>query len=100
MRQTTIFVYSDCKSPYAFLAKDLIYELGVHNTYFWIDLKKHITAVDLMQILPIGDPHVQATMMALEWASRACKAIVNNPFVYDFLPFSLRPPTAQRVILQ
>ena len=28
----------------------------VHNTYFWIDLKKRITAVALMQILPIGDP--------------------------------------------
>ena len=49
---------------------------GVHNTYFWIDLKKHITAVALMQILPIGDPHVQATMMAFERALYA--AIPNN----------------------
>ena len=39
---------------------------GVHNTYFWIDLKKRITAVALMQILPIGDPHVQETMIAFE----------------------------------
>jgi methyl acetate hydrolase len=39
---------------------------GVHNTYFWIDLKKRITAVTLMQILPIGDPHVQETMIAFE----------------------------------
>jgi methyl acetate hydrolase len=41
---------------------------GVHNTYFWIDLKKRITAVALMQILPIGDPHVQETMIAFERA--------------------------------
>ena len=39
---------------------------GVHNTYFWIDLKKRITTVALMQILPIGDPHVQETMIAFE----------------------------------
>jgi methyl acetate hydrolase len=39
---------------------------GVHNTYFWIDLKKRLTAVALMQILPIGDPHVQETMIAFE----------------------------------
>jgi methyl acetate hydrolase len=39
---------------------------GVHNTYFWIDLKKRIAAVALMQILPIGDPHVQETMIAFE----------------------------------
>ena len=39
---------------------------GVHNTYFWIDLKKRITAVALMQILPIGDPQVQETMIAFE----------------------------------
>jgi methyl acetate hydrolase len=41
---------------------------GVHNTYFWIDLKKRITAVALMQILPIGDPHVQETMIGFERA--------------------------------
>jgi CubicO group peptidase (beta-lactamase class C family) len=39
---------------------------GVHNTYFWIDLKRRITAVALMQILPIGDPHVQEKMIAFE----------------------------------
>ena len=39
---------------------------GVHNTYFWIDLKKRLTAAALMQILPIGDPHVQETMIAFE----------------------------------
>jgi methyl acetate hydrolase len=41
---------------------------GVHNTYFWIDLEKRITAVALMQILPIGDPHVQETMIGFERA--------------------------------
>jgi methyl acetate hydrolase len=39
---------------------------GVHNTYFWIDLKKRITPVALMQIMPIGDPHVQEAMIAFE----------------------------------
>jgi methyl acetate hydrolase len=47
---------------------------GVHNTYFWIDLKKRITAVALMQILPIGDPIVQETMIALERALYAAIA--------------------------
>ena len=39
---------------------------GIHNTYFWIDLKQRITAVAMMQILPIGDPHVLGTMIAFE----------------------------------
>jgi len=47
---------------------------GVHNTYFWIDLKKRITAVTLMQILPIGDPIVQETMIAFERALYAAIA--------------------------
>ena len=46
---------------------------GVHNTYFWIDLQKRITAVALMQILPIGDPHVQETMIAFERALYAAR---------------------------
>jgi methyl acetate hydrolase len=46
---------------------------GVHNTYFWIDPKKRITAVALMQILPIGDPHVQATMIGYEQALYAAR---------------------------
>ena len=46
----------------------------VHNTYFWIDLKKRITAVALMQILPIGDPIVQETMIAFERALYAAIA--------------------------
>jgi methyl acetate hydrolase len=44
---------------------------GIHNTYFWIDFKQHITAVAMMQIPPIGDPHVQETMRAL-YAARSC----------------------------
>jgi len=48
---------------------------GVHNTYYWIDLKKRITAVALMQILPIGDPHVQQAMIGFE---RALYAAVSN----------------------
>ena len=31
-----------------------------------IDLKKRITAVALIQILPIGDPNIQETMIAFE----------------------------------
>jgi methyl acetate hydrolase len=46
---------------------------GVHNTYYWIDLKKHVTAVALMQILPIGDPHVQQAMIGFEQALYAVK---------------------------
>jgi methyl acetate hydrolase len=41
---------------------------GIHNTFFWIDLKTRITAVAMMQILPIGDPHVIGTMVAFEQA--------------------------------
>jgi methyl acetate hydrolase len=39
---------------------------GIHNTFFWIDLKRRVTAVAMMQILPIGDPHVIGTMVAFE----------------------------------
>lgn len=46
---------------------------GVHNTYYWIDLKKRIGAVALMQILPIGDPHVQETMIGFERALYAAR---------------------------
>jgi methyl acetate hydrolase len=47
---------------------------GVHNTYFWIDLQKRITAVAMMQILPIGDPHVLGTMIAFEQALYAARS--------------------------
>jgi methyl acetate hydrolase len=49
---------------------------GVHNTYFWIDLKRRITAVVLMQILPIGDSHVQETMIAFERTVYAASASI------------------------
>jgi hypothetical protein len=38
-----------------------------------IDLKKGITAVALMQIMPIGDPHVQETMIGFERTRGKCK---------------------------
>jgi methyl acetate hydrolase len=47
---------------------------GIHNTYFWIDLKQRITAVAMMQILPIGDPHVLGTMIAFEQALYAMRS--------------------------
>ncbi len=46
---------------------------GVHNTYYWIDLKKRISAVALMQILPIGDARVQETMIGFERALYAAR---------------------------
>jgi hypothetical protein len=49
---------------------------GVHNTYFCIDLEKRITAVVLMQILPIGDPHVQERMIGLERALYTANASI------------------------
>jgi len=47
---------------------------GIHNTFFWIDLKSRITAVAMMQILPIGDPQVIGTMVAFEQALYATKS--------------------------
>jgi methyl acetate hydrolase len=47
---------------------------GIHNTFFWIDLKRRITAVAMMQILPIGDPHVIGTMVAFEQALYATES--------------------------
>ena len=51
---------------------------GIHNTYFWIDLKRRITAVAMMQILPIGDPHVLETMIAFEQALYATRSLAEN----------------------
>jgi methyl acetate hydrolase len=48
---------------------------GIHNTHFWIDLKRRITAVVMMQIMPIGDPHVLRTMIAFEHALYATRSI-------------------------
>ena len=47
---------------------------GIHNTFFWIDLKRRITAVAMMQILPIGDPQVIGTMVGFEQALYATKS--------------------------
>jgi methyl acetate hydrolase len=41
---------------------------GVHNTFFWIDINRRITAVVMMQILPAADPHVLETMVNFEQA--------------------------------
>ena len=41
---------------------------GVHNTFFWIDPKRRVTAVAMMQILPANDPHVLETMVNFELA--------------------------------
>jgi CubicO group peptidase (beta-lactamase class C family) len=41
---------------------------GVHNTFFWIDINRQITAVVMMQILPANDPHVLATVVNFEQA--------------------------------
>jgi hypothetical protein len=49
-------------------AAEIVAERWTPLTYFWIDLEKRITAVALMQILPIGDPHVQETMIGFERA--------------------------------
>ena len=39
---------------------------GVHNTYYWIDPTRNITAVLLMQMLPANDPGVLQTLVAYE----------------------------------
>ena len=41
---------------------------GVHNTFFWVDPKRRVTAVIMMQILPANDEHVLETLMAFEQA--------------------------------
>ena len=41
---------------------------GVHNTTFWIDPKRRLTTVLMMQILPSGDPQVVETQERYEQA--------------------------------
>jgi len=41
---------------------------GVHNTFFWIDPTRHITAVLMMQILPANDEQVLQTLVEFEQA--------------------------------
>jgi CubicO group peptidase (beta-lactamase class C family) len=45
-----------------------LYWAGVHNTFFWVDPKRRVTAVIMMQILPANDEHVLETLMAFEQA--------------------------------
>lgn len=41
---------------------------GVHNTYYWIDPTRQITAVLMMQLLPANDPQVLNTLIGYEQA--------------------------------
>jgi len=41
---------------------------GVHNTFFWIDLNRRISAVIMMQILPAADPQALETAVNFEQA--------------------------------
>jgi CubicO group peptidase (beta-lactamase class C family) len=41
---------------------------GVHNTFFWIDPTRRLTAVLMMQLLPANDPQVLATLVGYEQA--------------------------------
>ena len=39
---------------------------GVHNTFFWIDPTRQLTAVLMMQLLPANDPQVLRTLVGYE----------------------------------
>jgi CubicO group peptidase (beta-lactamase class C family) len=41
---------------------------GVHNTFFWIDPTRQLTAVLMMQLLPANDPKVLGTLIGYEQA--------------------------------
>lgn len=41
---------------------------GVHNTFYWIDPTRQVTAVLMMQLLPANDPRVLATLDSYERA--------------------------------
>jgi len=41
---------------------------GVHNTFFWIDPTRKLTAVLMMQLLPANDPQVLGTLVGYEQA--------------------------------
>lgn len=41
---------------------------GVHNTFFWIDPTRQLTAVLMMQLLPANDPKVLGTLVGYEQA--------------------------------
>lgn len=47
---------------------------GVHNTFFWIDPTRRLTAVLLMQLLPANDPGVLKTLIGYEVGLYASQA--------------------------
>jgi methyl acetate hydrolase len=47
---------------------------GVHNTFFWVDPKRRVAAVIMMQILPANDEQVLETLTAFEQAVYASAA--------------------------
>ena len=47
---------------------------GVHNTFFWIDPTRQLTAVLMMQLLPANDPQVLGTLVGYEQALYASRA--------------------------
>ena len=46
---------------------------GVHNTFFWIDPRRRLTALLMMQLLPANHPDVVDTLVAFEQAVYAAK---------------------------
>lgn len=54
-------------------AADSLAWAGVHNTFFWIDPRRRLCAVLMMQLLPANDPQVLRTLVGYEqglYASR------------------------------
>ncbi|MGD9604282.1 MAG: serine hydrolase domain-containing protein [Gammaproteobacteria bacterium] len=47
---------------------------GVHNTFYWIDPTRNLTAVLMMQLLPANDPQVLGTLVGYEQALYAALA--------------------------
>ena len=47
---------------------------GVHNTFYWIDPTRQLTAVLMMQLLPANDPQVLHTLIGYEQALYASRA--------------------------
>jgi CubicO group peptidase (beta-lactamase class C family) len=46
---------------------------GVHNTFFWVDPRRRLTALLMMQLLPANHPDVVDTLVAFEQAVYAAK---------------------------
>ena len=46
---------------------------GVHNTFYWIDPSRQLTAVLMMQLLPANDPQVLSTLIGYEQALYAAR---------------------------